>query len=201
VTETELLAPPAPTALWSTAAAAAHWLAETNGHGDHETAMQIMKITEEAGEVTSAYIGMTGQNPRKGTTHTAGDVVAELCDVILAAATALHRFTGEPATALDAHATRVGHRITDLAGSRATVDPAVPECGWRLGLCTGCPKCTPEPDFGGEGCTCRPFTHKGGSRYLDQPGDTVDMICGWETGDCPHHKRRTTPAVGEQPHA
>lgn len=101
-------------ALWATAGQAAAWLAATNGVSPHQTAMQLMKITEEAGEVTAAYIGMTGQNPRKGVTHTAEDVAAELCDVILAAATALHRFAPDPAQTLDAHAARVGRRIGDL---------------------------------------------------------------------------------------
>lgn len=100
--------------LWLTAARAARWLAFTNGSSPHQTAMQLMKITEEAGEATAAYIGMTGQNPRKGVTHTAEDVAAELCDVILAAATALHGFTDNPARTLGQHAERVGQRIADL---------------------------------------------------------------------------------------
>jgi hypothetical protein len=93
-----------------------------------------------------------------------------------------------------------GWTQTEPPTANLAVVPTAPECGWRLGLCAGCPQCTPEPDFGAEGCTCRPFTHQDGSRYLDQPGDTVDMISGWEIGDCPHHKR-PAPAVGEQPHA
>ena len=102
------------TALWATAGRAAGWLAATNGMSSNETAMQLMKITEEAGEVTAAYIGMTGQNPRKGVTHSRDDVAAELCDVILAAATALHRFADDPAAVLDRHAERVGRRIAEL---------------------------------------------------------------------------------------
>jgi phosphoribosyl-ATP pyrophosphohydrolase len=82
--------------------------------------MQLMKITEEAGEVVAAYIGMTGQNPRKGITHAPADVAAELCDVILAAATVLHRFTDDPAAVLDWHATRVGARITALSAAATT---------------------------------------------------------------------------------
>lgn len=102
--------------LWLASQSAAEWLSEENGPSAHETAMQLLKITEEAGEVVSAYIGMTGQNPRKGVTHTPGDVIAELCDVILAAATALHRFTPDPATALDHHAARVAWRIAETRG-------------------------------------------------------------------------------------
>jgi hypothetical protein len=35
-----------------------------------EKLLRIMKLTEEAGEVTQAVIGVMGQNPRKGITHT-----------------------------------------------------------------------------------------------------------------------------------
>jgi hypothetical protein len=43
--------------------------------------------------------------------------------------------------------------------------------------------------YGGEGCTCRPWTRQTDPpRYLDQPGDTVDMISGWEwEPNCPRH--------------
>lgn len=47
-----------------------------------------------------------------------------------------------------------------------------------------------EPQFGVPGCKCRPFTHQGESRYLDRPGDTVDMVSGWETKGCPLHDRK-----------
>jgi hypothetical protein len=48
---------------------------------------------------------------------------------------------------------------------------------------------TGEPMFGGDGCTCRPWTRQTNPpRYLDQPGDTADMISGWERGEnCPSH--------------
>lgn len=55
--------------------------------GEAQLAMRtVVKIGEELGEVSAALIGMTGQNPRKGITHTADHVVKELLDV---AATAL----------------------------------------------------------------------------------------------------------------
>lgn len=40
-----------------------------------------------------------------------------------------------------------------------------------------------EPSYGGPNCLCKPFTNwkeSGGPRMLDQPGDTVDMISGWQ---------------------
>ena len=72
--------------------------------------MRLMKLAEESGEVMQAYIGATGQNPRKGRTHTSEDVASELCDVILTAAVALHRFSGDPAAALDARIREVARR-------------------------------------------------------------------------------------------
>ncbi|HEV2352692.1 MAG TPA: MazG-like family protein [Puia sp.] len=71
------------------------WLDESNKKTDPdvEDVMRILKISEELGEVTQAYIGMTGQNPRKGYTHTIADVEAELADVVVTALCAIQRFT------------------------------------------------------------------------------------------------------------
>jgi hypothetical protein len=87
----------------------------------HETAMRLLKVAEEAGEVSSAYIGMTGQNPRKGTTHTPADVADELCDVIIAAAVALRSFTTDPAAVLDAKLHAAARRL-----GAAPEDPRCP---------------------------------------------------------------------------
>lgn len=95
---------------WRTIADLVGWLDERNGRGDHETAMRLMKITEEAGEAFQAYIGLTGQNPRKGVTHSRADVADELCDVIVTAAIALHLFTDDPAGAFEAKLRRVAER-------------------------------------------------------------------------------------------
>lgn len=51
--------------------------------------VRILKVVEEVGEVAAAVIGVTGQNPRKGVTHTVLDVKAELADTILTAMVAL----------------------------------------------------------------------------------------------------------------
>ncbi|UBI41329.1 MazG-like family protein [Streptomyces mobaraensis] len=88
-----------------------------NGTGAHETALRLLKLGEEVGEVVQAYLGMTGQNPRKGVTHDRSDVAAELCDVIITAATALHLFADDPAGALEEHARRVGRRVAEWAPS------------------------------------------------------------------------------------
>ncbi|MFF7171708.1 MazG-like family protein [Streptomyces pseudovenezuelae] len=84
----------------------------TNGTGEHERAMRLIKVVEEAGEASAAYIGMTGQNPRKGTTHAPADVADELCDVIIAAAVALHAFSDAPAAVLTAKLDAAARRLT-----------------------------------------------------------------------------------------
>ncbi|MFK0104763.1 MazG-like family protein [Streptomyces sp. NPDC091217] len=86
-----------------------------NGEGEHEVAMRLMKVTEEAGEASAAYIGMTGQNPRKAISHTTADVADELCDVIIAATVALHSFTDTPAADLTAKLDTVARRLTGNA--------------------------------------------------------------------------------------
>ncbi|WLW53243.1 MazG-like family protein [Streptomyces sp. YU58] len=101
------------TVLWPVTDRIAGALDTGNGTGEHETAMRLIKVMEEAGEASAAYIGMTGQNPRKGTTHNAADVADELCDVIIAAAVALHAFSAAPAAVLDAKLHTVARRLNE----------------------------------------------------------------------------------------
>lgn len=54
---------------------------------------RLAKVAEECGEVIAAYIGFTGQNPRKGVTHTGQDVESELLDVALTALLAYEHVT------------------------------------------------------------------------------------------------------------
>jgi hypothetical protein len=96
---------------WQTIAALVAWLDAHNGTGQQETALRLLKVTEEAGEAAAAYIGATGQNPRKGTTHTPADVADELCDVIVSAMVALHAFTNQPAKHLTGKLTAISHRM------------------------------------------------------------------------------------------
>lgn len=95
---------------WAVIRRLVEWLDAGNGVSEQETAMRLMKLAEESGEVMQAYIGARGQNPRKGRTHSSADVAAELCDVILTAAVALHRFSDEPAAALDERIREVARR-------------------------------------------------------------------------------------------
>lgn len=70
------------------------WIERANGQSEHEDSMRVMKIGEEYGEAVAAYIGMTGQNPRKGVTHSRGDLMMELADVAVTALCAMQHFTG-----------------------------------------------------------------------------------------------------------
>ncbi|MEU1071877.1 MULTISPECIES: MazG-like family protein [unclassified Streptomyces] len=97
--------------LWPTIRALTAWLDAENGRDPHEMAMRIMKIAEEAGEASAAYIGMTGQNPRKGTTHTQADLEAELADVAVTALVALASLTTDAETVFTTKVGRIAARV------------------------------------------------------------------------------------------
>jgi NTP pyrophosphatase (non-canonical NTP hydrolase) len=86
-----------------------------------ERLLRIMKITEEAGEVSQAVIGTLGQNPRKGITHTWDDVSAELCDVILTAMVALTTLTPDAPKVFSEHLVRVTERCSQVPASPARI--------------------------------------------------------------------------------
>ncbi|WP_241844773.1 MazG-like family protein [Streptomyces silvensis] len=93
---------PAPVDLWQTVALLHGWLASHERHPPEETLLlRMLKLSEEVGEVAQAVIGATGQNPRKGTTHSWDDVQSELCDVVITALVALRTLTPEPEKVLD----------------------------------------------------------------------------------------------------
>ena len=54
---------------------------------------RLSKIAEELGEALQAFIGITGQNPRKGVYGSLDDVDNELVDTALTAILALQHFT------------------------------------------------------------------------------------------------------------
>lgn len=58
---------------------------------------RIAKIGEEYGEAVQAFIGCTGQNPRKGHTHTTADVTDELVDTLITCVLAIQHFTKDAA--------------------------------------------------------------------------------------------------------
>lgn len=86
---------------WSAIQGLVAWLDRENGRSPDEISLRILKLTEEAGEVAQAWIGVQGQNPRKGVTHTMPQVQDELCDVIVTAAVALASIVGNPDYVLD----------------------------------------------------------------------------------------------------
>ena len=105
--------------VWDHVARTVAWLDAANGRGPHETAVRVMKIAEETGEAVAAYIGLTGQNPRKGVTASADDLAGELCDVVLAALVALATVTGGTPQAESRLAGHVAARAVRLRTLRA----------------------------------------------------------------------------------
>lgn len=70
-----------PTGLWAAIDDLWTWLDENRPIGGQETMLlRMLKLSEEVAE---AVIGVTGQNPRKGVSHTWEDVQGELCDVVI----------------------------------------------------------------------------------------------------------------------
>ncbi|WP_149826406.1 MazG-like family protein [Streptomyces tailanensis] len=95
---------PDPDDLWQSITLLHAWLEADQPHGGQEgLLLRTLKLQEEVGEVAQAVIGATGQNPRKGTTHTWDDVQSELCDVVITALVALRTLTP------DAHAVFTTH--------------------------------------------------------------------------------------------
>ncbi len=87
------------------------WL-DTNQPVDGKDGMllRMLKLSEEVGEVAEAVIGATGQNPRKGVTHSWEDVQGELCDVVITALVALRTLTPDTREVFTRHLARVRER-------------------------------------------------------------------------------------------
>lgn len=114
---------PEPLTMWRHVAVLTAWLDSANPRTDHEIACRLMKLAEETGEVVTAYLGMTGQNPRKGTYATRDDVASELCDVVVTALVALATITADAEdaeTRLQEHLARRFAQLTE----RIQVGPA-----------------------------------------------------------------------------
>ncbi|UKY51083.1 MazG-like family protein [Streptomyces inhibens] len=107
----------APSALWGAVEDLVRWLdRESVLPPEQERLLRILKLSEEAGEVAQAVIGATGQNPRKGHSHTWDDVHSELCDVILTAMVALRTLTPEARGVFEGHLRRVAERVPSPRG-------------------------------------------------------------------------------------
>lgn len=105
---------------WETVEKLVAWLDRNSELSpETKTILQILKITEEAGEVAQALIGVTGQNPRKGFSHSWRDVENELCDVIVTAMVALARVSPEARERFTAHLATVAERCDDVPEPQA----------------------------------------------------------------------------------
>ena len=121
--------------LWQHVACLVDWLDDANPRTDHEIACRVMKLTEETGEAVSAYLGWTGQNPRKGKCATLDDLTAELCDVIVTALIALATVTGPTAYGAEARLqAHVSARFARLI-ARITTDRGQDPDGWACITC------------------------------------------------------------------
>lgn len=89
--------------LWEHVRLFTEWLDKGSEPNPNLHLLRIMKVSEEVGEVTAAVIGATGQNPRKGRTHTWWDVEKELYDVIFSAMVAAQTLAGDSAASSFAH--------------------------------------------------------------------------------------------------
>ena len=109
---------------WETINRLVGWLDQGSSlPGETKTILQILKITEEAGEVAEALIGVTGQNPRKGYSHSWRDVESELCDVVITAMVALARINPDARTVFRAHLDGVAARSLGVVpGARGDAD-------------------------------------------------------------------------------
>lgn len=103
------------------------WLDTSNPASPHEDSMRVLKLVEEAGEAAAAYIGMVGQNPRKGVTHTQMDLLNELADVALTALCAMQHFTQDAVVTRGVLASKVAAIMarSDIR-TRAAAEPVSP---------------------------------------------------------------------------
>ncbi len=112
--------------LWATVDELLAWM-EAHPHraneGREALLLRMLKLSEEVGEVAQAVIGVIGQNPRKGVTHTWDDVQAELCDVVITALVALRTLTPDAREVFADHLAKV--RIRSLSSGGAPSAGAV----------------------------------------------------------------------------
>lgn len=102
---------PASPDLWTSVDDLWTWLDANRAHGGQEgLLLRMLKLSEEVGEVAQAVIGATGQNPRKGVTHTWEDVQGELCDVVITALVALRTLTPDTREVFTRHLAKVTAR-------------------------------------------------------------------------------------------
>jgi len=105
--------------LWSSIDTLWTWLNTNDAHAGNEALLlRMLKLSEEVGEAAQAVIGATGQNPRKGITHSWDDVQSELCDVVITALVALRTLTPDACEVFSRHLARVTERSVGAGGGR-----------------------------------------------------------------------------------
>ena len=100
--------------IWKCVRFANEWLDRESLPVQDPRILRCFKIAEELGEVTAAIVGVTGQNPRKGVTHTWSEVQEELCDVILSAMVALDCVSEEAQEVFEKHVQKRHDRTLGL---------------------------------------------------------------------------------------
>ncbi|WP_063752567.1 MazG-like family protein [Streptomyces sp. NRRL S-350] len=111
--------------IWESVDELVAWLdGQSTQSPQEERLLRILKLSEEVGEVGAAVIGATGQNPRKGVTHTWEDVQHELCDVVFSALVALRTLTPDAARVF---ADRLAYVEQRSAASRSGREDCRPE--------------------------------------------------------------------------
>ena len=115
--------------VWEVVAVAFRSLDQVNGSAPPEITLRILKIAEEFGEAVQAWIGVTGQNPRKGITHTRRHVADELGDVAITALVAASSMGFDPRRVLADTAAKVATRFGILGTRPGTDSPPQVTCG------------------------------------------------------------------------
>lgn len=118
--------------------ALSQWIDAGNAHRDPEAVTwgRLAKLAEEQGEVIEAFIGATGQNPRKGITCTLEAVLEELLDVAVTALGAYEHIDGHQGRALDELAAKI-YRVAERAGVTVDDTQICSTCGDEYAYCDG----------------------------------------------------------------
>lgn len=126
--------------------ALSEWVDAGNVGRDPEAQLwgRCAKVAEESGEVIAALIGATGQNPRKGVTHTHEDLIKELLDVAVSALGAVEHITEHDASSiyrladhLAALCDRAGLPIANQPGDQMTHVADREDLLWLTGILEG----------------------------------------------------------------
>ena len=114
----------------------------SNAGRDSEAATwgRISKVSEECGEVIATFIGVTGQNPRKGVTHDIDDVIEELLDVAVTALCAVEHLTGSRAESVDRLDSKVERVVVRAGLEEAVLTTSIwdPMQNRRVRICATC---------------------------------------------------------------